>query len=173
MKRLILIIVCFAAFAGGFAQVQSGQQEQQGQQGGGRSPFSPEMFKQRLEQFVTWKACLTPEESQKFFPMLHEMLNKQRENNNKAHELMRQCDENDAEANYEKAIEKAIAYDLENRKIEKEYYKKFHSALSWKKIYKVRMALSEWQMEALRRFSPHAKNQHVPWWGKQRMDKKN
>lgn len=169
MKRFIFIIVCFAAFVGGNAQTHSGQQ------GGGRSQFSPEMFKQRLEQFVTWKACLTPEEAQKFFPMLHEMLNKQRENNSKSHELMKACDENDADANYENAIEKAIAYDLENRKIEKEYYKKFHSVLSWKKIYKVRMALTEWQMEALRRFSPHVNNnnnQRVPWWGKQKREDK-
>ena len=40
--------------------------------------FSPEKFQAEMEQFITQEACLTPEESAKFFPLLREMHQKQR-----------------------------------------------------------------------------------------------
>ena len=34
-----------------------------------RQRFSPERFEAELEQFITTDACLTPEESARFFPL--------------------------------------------------------------------------------------------------------
>ncbi len=123
-----------------------------------RHEFSPERYKQKLEEFVTHEAGLTPEEAQRLFPMLHEMLAKQLHNNNAQREAMRSCGENASEADYEKAIKQTLALDVENSRLEQDYYKKFHSVISWKKIHAVRMALWKFQMEALRRFTPHTGN---------------
>ena len=43
-----------------------------------RPKFSPEKFKADMEQFIVKEACLTPEESAKFFPVYDEMQKKQR-----------------------------------------------------------------------------------------------
>lgn len=136
---------------------------QQGNNGNNRRTFSPEAYKQRLEEFVTREACLTPEEAQKFYPMLHEMMELQRKNNDNARLLMKNFKESMTEAEYAEIIEKSLEYEVENKKIEQKYYKKFHSVLSWKKLFSVRNALFKFNMEALRRFSPHP--QGSPWKG--------
>ena len=41
-----------------------------------RPKFSPEKFKADMEQFIVKEACLTPEESAKFFPVYDEMQKK-------------------------------------------------------------------------------------------------
>ena len=68
MKKSILFIICVF-----FALTSMGQGTQ-------RKRFSPEEYKHRMEFFIAKEACLTQSEAQKFFPLLHEMLEKQREN---------------------------------------------------------------------------------------------
>ena len=119
-----------------------------------RQQFSPEGFKNGMEQFIRHYAELTPSEAQKFFPMLTEMQDKQRVISGKKHELMKQGFTAKTEVDYEKVITKINALEIENAKVEQTYYKKFHSVLTWKKIYKVRQALFRFNMEALRTFSP-------------------
>ena len=104
---------------------------------------------------MTREAGLTTEEAQKVLPMLHEMLQRQRKNNDEARDAMMSCKEGASEADYERAVTKALTLDLENKRIEGDYYKKFHSMLTWKKIHAVRIALWKFQREALRRFSPN------------------
>lgn len=125
-----------------------------------RKPFSPEQYKAEMECFITKDACLSEEEAKKFFPILHEMLEKQRKNNDKSRELMMQCNnDKSTEADYERAVSQSIALDKENKEIELQYYTKFHCVLSWKKIHKVRIALFKFNMYSLRRFSPpHKRN---------------
>lgn len=125
-----------------------------------RHEFSPERFNQHMEQFITDHAGLTPEEATAFFPLLHEMLDHQRENNDKQRQVMGQCSGGQpTEAQYEQAIMATIDLEEENKRIERTYYRKFSSVLSWEKIHKVRTALIEFQMEALRRFSPPQQQQ--------------
>lgn len=44
-----------------------------------RHRFSPEEYVKRCDAFITAEAKLTPAEAKKFFPLYHEMKNKQRE----------------------------------------------------------------------------------------------
>lgn len=122
----------------------------------GRREFNPELYMKRMNEFVTREACLNETEAAKFFPLLKEMLNKQ-------HELMKQQRElmvkgwknpNLSEEEYEKMVTKMTALEVESRKIEQTYYKRFHTVLPWKKVYAVRIALSRFQMEALNHFQP-------------------
>jgi len=145
MRKQILLVVL--AFVCAFAQAQP-------QPGGERKKFSPEQFKKDLEQFVTKEAELTQEEATKFFPMLHELMDRQRRNGDLQRDLMHSCNANSTEAQYQRALEKSINCELANKKLEKDYLKKFNTVLSWNKIYRVRMALNKFQRTLLRRFAP-------------------
>lgn len=153
MKRLIITLVC-AAFAIVVSAQQNGQQR-------AKHEFSPERYRQNLEEFVKREAGLTEEEAQKVLPLLHEMFERQRKNNDEAREAMRSCGENASEADYERAVTKALSLDVENKKLEGDYYHKIHKVLTWKKIHAVRVALWKFQREVLRRFTPqHERPQH-------------
>lgn len=109
MKQLIFIL-CLLATTFNMAAQQVGQQNK-------RHQFSPERYKQRLEEFVTKEAGLTADEAARLFPLLHEMQEKQRKNNDAAGMAMMSCKEGSSEADYEKAIKQATVLYLENKKI--------------------------------------------------------
>lgn len=168
MKRNILIVMLALISISSVAQEKKTQM---------RKPFSPEQYKAEMECFITKDACLSEEEAKKFYPMLHEMMEKQRKNNDKSRELMMQCNDKSSEADYERAVSQSIALDKENKEIELQYYTKFHSVLSWKKIHKVRVALYKFNMYSLRRFSPPHQmnngNQPMNYWRRWKNMQKN
>ncbi|MBR1379751.1 MAG: hypothetical protein IJ557_11565 [Bacteroidaceae bacterium] len=167
MKHYIVILICLCTTTVAYAQWNNNQRQGQDQQGQRREQwqqqgprqFSPELFNQRLEQFVKNDAGLTAAECQKFFPLMHEMLNKQREINDKIQRTIYQGFGDKSENEYEQIISKVQALEIESRKLEQTYYKKFHTVLTWKKIYKVRFALSKWNMEVLKMFNPQQQQQ--------------
>lgn len=126
------------------------------QQQGGRREFNPELYMKKMNEFVTHEAGLTEAESAKFFPMLKEMLDKQHGLMKQQRELMMKGwkNQNLSEAEYEQMVTKVASLDVESKKVEQTYYKQFHTVLSWKKVYAVRIALSRFQMEALNHFQP-------------------
>ena len=132
--------------------------------------FSPEAYKKHLEQYITEHAGLTQQEGQKFFPMLHEMMAKQREVQGKRHANLRKGNEAKNEVDFEKLLNQNAELSIEESRIELMYYKKFHRVLSWEKIYKVNGALYMFNMEALRRFTPQ--RPAGQWPGQQRQNKK-
>lgn len=154
MKRIatfmivMLMCVCMSA------------QQQQGNAGrnpgGGRREFNPELYMKRMHEFVAREACLTEAESAKFFPLLKEMLDAQHGLMRQQRELMAKGwkNQNLDEAEYEKMVTKLAALEVESKKVEQTYYKKFHTVLPWKKVYAVRVALARFQMEALNHFQP-------------------
>lgn len=148
MKRITFLLVCALCSTILFAQPRNDK----------RRPFSPQEFKQKMEWFIAKEAGLTQEEAKKFFPLYHEMKNKQRETGKKGREIMAQSRNAKSEADYQKIVEDAINLEIEKNKIEKIYLKKFHSALSWEKIHKVKIAESRFNMEALRNFTPRRPN---------------
>jgi DNA-binding transcriptional MerR regulator len=120
--------------------------------------FSPEDYKKMMEIFISKEAGLTKEEAQNFFPIFHEMQEKQRKINNEQMEVNKKSFGKDlTEKDYEEIIDKITTLEVENKKIEKEYYKKFHTVLSWKKIHRVYRALFKFNMETLRKFTPQGR----------------
>lgn len=146
MKRIILFLIAVLTIGCLHAQ-RTGRYDN-------RKKFSPEDFKQKMESCITKHAGLTPKEEQNFYPLLHEMLGKQHELMDRQRDLMRKGENNLSEKEYEEIIKGVTALEIEKKEIEKSYYNKFHTVLSWKKIHKVRHALFEFNMEALKRFSP-------------------
>lgn len=165
MRRIYAIIICLCSLTASYAQ-QNGQRNQNQNQ---RQFFSPEAFNQGLEEFVKKEVGLSDDECKEFFPLMHEMMNKQRDVNSRIQQTMAKGFNAKTEADYEQIITKSINLEIESRKIEQTYYRKFHSILSWKQIHKVRIALSRYNMEALRRFAPTFQQNNQRGWQGQGM----
>ena len=162
MKKLTFIILCLLTTISMAAQKPNQE----------RKEFSPEKYRQNLEAFITKEVCLTPEEQQKFYPLLGEMMEAQRKLMDQEREIMRSGKDAKTEADFEKIISKSTALQVENRKLEQTYYKKFGKVLSWEKIYKVRIAMVRFNMQALRKFSPRKGKWNGPQKGKWDRNKK-
>lgn len=166
--RTLFIALLFALVFPAVANEHPQQQQPE------RKEFSPEAFNRHMEQFITERAGLSADEATAFFPLMHEMLAKQRANNDQQRQLMEKCGPQATEKDYEQAVMRSLELEAENKNIERTYYQRFHSVLSWEKIHKVKNALVEFQMEALRRFAPpqqqgHGKRDFKRWqWGEQR-----
>lgn len=171
MQKSFITIIALAfslsVFAqwNGFGAPQGGQQPYgQRQHNGGpqqKQNFSPEQFVKELKDFVTKEAQLTPAEASKFFPMLFEMQDKTRKIQEKQRELSMKAmmgENNMTEAQYAKTIDQITKMEVTAKEIEQSYYKKFHTVLSWKKVYKVRVAINKFHMYALSRFQPGRRN---------------
>ena len=155
MKKFIYILAMTLICTATFAQ----QNNQQGQNQ--RPKFDPEQYKKNQENFIKDKVSLTNEESQKFFPLLFEMQQKQRENQGAIHQQMWKAQNTQKDEDFENILKEILRLQSENNKIEETYYLKFHKILSWKKIFKVRTALADWNNFILSMFSPHNADAHA------------
>lgn len=153
MKRFVLTLTCLLVIATGMV-AQKPKDGQGKRQEFRKEHFSPEKYRQRMEGFITKEVGLTSDEQQKFYPMLHEMMEAQLKLMNEEREIMQSGKDAKTEADFERIVKKTTELQVENRKIEQTYYKKFYKVLSWEKIYKVRMAITKFNMHALRNFSP-------------------
>lgn len=155
MRRFTFTIVYLMLSASIMAQGTPGGQRGRQEQGKDtHKPFSPEKYYKYMEEYISKEAELTDSEKAKFFPLFKEMLEAQRKIAEKDRELMRSYKTAKTESDYEKIIEQSTAYQVENKKIEQSYYKKFSKVLSWQKICNVRRAQNKFHMQALRRFAP-------------------
>lgn len=145
MKHLYLVLTFILMTATTYAQQPQNQQ---------RQAFSPEQFQKRMESFVKEQAKLTDEEAQKFFPMLSEMQSKQRKNSQRIREQMMKGMQAKTDEDYEKILKSVSELEIQNKKLDDIYNKKFSTVISWKKIYSVRQAIEMYNMQALRHFTP-------------------
>ena len=122
----------------------------------GKGPrFNPEEFNARMENYIMEKACLTQAESDKLFPLYHEMKNKQMEINIKIHQLKhKEANANTTDKEYVAIISKIKDYAVEQANIEKTYFAKMCKAVSAKKVFGVMKAEDQFHREMLRKASP-------------------
>ncbi len=158
MHKTILTFLALALSLSVFAQSNGGFGGQRRFDNNHQRPeFSPEQFVKELKDFVTNEAQLTPQEANRFFPMLFEMHDKTRKIQDKQRELSMKAMMGEAqmtEAQYAKTVDQITKLEVAAKEIEQTYYKKFHTVLSWKKIYKVRVAINRFHMRALSKFQP-------------------
>ena len=152
MKRIAFTLVCIMFAAGVMAQEPNDKGARKHDQ------FSPEKYYKHMEEYITKEANLTDEEKTKFFPVFKEMLEAQRKIVEQEREMMKSYRTAKTESDFQKLIEKATELQVENKKIEQTYYKKFGKVLTWEKVCKVRIAQTKFNMHALRRFSPKQGN---------------
>ena len=154
MKRIVFTLVCIMLTMGMMAQEKSEKKQERKHDKTEHGKFSPEKYYQHMEEYITKEANLTDSEKTKFFPLFKEMLEAQRKIVEQDREIMKSFKNAKTESEFKDIIEKTTALQVENKKIEQTYYKKFAKVLTWEKICKVRMAQTKFNMHALRRFSP-------------------
>ena len=161
MNKLISFIMALMVCISINAQSPGDGPRTGGQQDDARKEFNPELYKKHMTEFVTREAKLTDAEAAKFFPLLYEMFAKQQELMKQKQELMMKgWRGNLKEAEYEQIVNQSNNIEVNIKKVEQTYYKKFRSVLSsWQKVYAVHQALNRFQMEALKQFHPRRGNQ--------------
>lgn len=166
MRFILSLIVTIFISTSVIAQDQPGKPENHGNRrerfdhrNGPGNPeqhdFSPEEYWKNLQDFVTREANLTETEAAGFYPLLGKMLEEQRKNNSRSKEVFKNLHGKElSESEYGDAVKLLCGIEVENKRIEEEYYTRFHDVMSWEKVLKVRRALFRYNREALRNFNP-------------------
>ena len=95
-------------------------------------------FQTKKQAYMTKQAGLTPDESEKFFPLYFEFQNKKREINKQIWKKAKQNKELETtEAEYEEIVDNFFDNQEEILQLEKEYIQKYRQILSDKKIYMI------------------------------------
>ena len=119
--------------------------------------FSPQDFVKHLESFIVREACLTPTEATAFFPIFHEMHDKQRGINWEIRELKkRSLPANATDKDYYSLIKEINSLKMESAEIEDSYYKKMCKAVSARKVHAAMQAEDRFHRRMLRKFSDRA-----------------
>lgn len=114
-----------------------------------RPAFDPKKFQAELEQYITTQACLTPEESAKFFPVYRQMMKKQR----MLFDEMRRYHHIDTRDNEvcAKAIRRQDELDLEIRQLQQEYHARFMLILPAGKVMSIIKAEEKFHRQMFKR----------------------
>lgn len=115
----------------------------------GSKTFDPAKFEADLEQFVTTEACLSPSESATFFPLYREMRKKQMAYFGEDRRC-RRVDTNDDKACAE-AINRHDENDIEIKKLQQAYHKKFMKILPASKVYLIIRAEEKFHRQLFKR----------------------
>lgn len=118
-----------------------------------RPKFDPERFEASMEQFITTKAGLSPQEAERFFPIYREMQSKIRVFFNE----MRRLRHTDVKDNVmsEKAIRRMDTIDVELKKIQQKYHILFIKILPAGKVMEVLKAEDKFHRLAFKQaFAP-------------------
>lgn len=118
-----------------------------------RPKFDPERFEASLEQFITTKAGLTPQEAGRFFPIYREMQSKIRMYFNE----MKRLHHTDIKDNVmsEKAIRRIDVIDIEIKRIQQKYHNSFLKILPAGKVLEILKAEEKFHRQAFKEaFAP-------------------
>lgn len=94
--------------------------------------FDPERFTRDQETFITKHAKLSQQEAAAFFPLFREMQQKARPLFKKQRELFRKNPQNDADAT--SIMNEVDDIDMQLRKLQQQYHKKFCKAIAPTKV---------------------------------------
>ena len=144
MKKLCLLFVSF------MLAMSVGAQDQQ-------QRFSPEKFDAELQEYLTNEAKITPQEAAKFFPLYMEMQNKQRALFERQRKLLMTHPEEESECL--KAIRERDEVELEMKRNQKNYHKRFLEIMPASKLYQVLNAEDRFHRRYLRRMSAQGMQQ--------------
>lgn len=140
MKQTILLICALALSTALAAQPHRGK-------------FNPEEFKARLENFITAETGFTPAEAQAFYPIYHEMKEKQRNLQREIFRLKKNApDSNASDKDFALVIQKIKDLGAEMAGLEVTYYKKMCKAVSPRKVYAAMQAEDKFHRKMLEGF---------------------
>jgi hypothetical protein len=135
MKKILFLLICLTSVVGLFAQPN-------------KNVRAKERIAAQRVGFITQRLDLTPEESQQFWPIYNQYTEKLQEVR-KAPKLEKPLDEmSDAET--EKLIMSQMDRETKELELRKEYYQKFKTIISVKKIAKLYKAERDFRAELLK-----------------------
>ncbi|MCD8317548.1 MAG: hypothetical protein LUC45_01245 [Paraprevotella sp.] len=119
-----------------------------------KEQFSPQNYVRDLESFIVREACLSPAEATAFFPIFHEMHDKQRGiewqiRNMKKRPLPPQSTDKD----YYNLIRDINKLKMESAELEDTYYRKMCKVVSAQKVYAAMRAEDKFHRRMLRQFT--------------------
>lgn len=136
MKKILLTFFISLICIGTYAQKRQGK-------------FTKERFQAELEQYITKKAGLTPNEAARFFPLYVEMRKKQQALHFETKNLKRIKPTTDTEC--KKNILKRDEIEIEKKLIEKTYHEKFMQVLPAKKVFDILKAEDRFHRQLFKR----------------------
>ena len=103
-----------------------------------KNPSNEAEFRTKQQAYMTKKAALTPEESEKFFPLYFEFQDKKKTINKEAWKIARKGKNPETtDTEYQEIIDTFFDNQETIAKLEKEYIKKYRAFLSDKKVYMI------------------------------------
>lgn len=141
LRASCIVIMMMAMLTGTLAQPPRGR-------------FNPKEFRAHLEEYVSKEAGLTASEGKAFFPLFHEMKEKQRKIQDEIFRLKRNspaCNANDKE--FANAIQKIKNLEVEKAETEEEYYKKMCKAISARKVFLAMQAEDKFHRRMINNFN--------------------
>lgn len=148
MKRMIVYCVCVLMSLPIVAQ-----RNRNGNEGGERKSFDPTEFRMRMERFIIQEAGITSDEAAKFFPIFHEMKEKQMKIGRQIMDLKKQ--KKPSQMTDKECTETVL--EIESLKVEQaevgaSYTKKLCKAISSKKVFRALNAEDRFHRMMLRDF---------------------
>lgn len=141
LKKILFILCILTVSVGTYAQQEK------------RPAFDPNKFEADMEQYITQKAGLTPQQASVFFPLFREMQKKQR-----AYFMdmrrFRMLDPKDNAA-CARAIAKMDNNDICIKKLQQEYHQKFMKVLPAGKVLEIIKAEDSFHRQAFKRVARH------------------
>lgn len=111
--------------------------------------FSPEKFQADMEMYIVKEAGLTKAEADKFFPLYNEMKDAQRERFEAMKAITSKPYADDASA--KSALEEYDKLDIELKKLQQTYHRKFLTVISARKLFLVIKAESNFHRDSLKK----------------------
>lgn len=136
IKKLFLVVFCLLVAAGATAHSTGDEPEN-----GSHPRFSPEEYRQKEMEYITNTADLTRAEANAFFPLFHQMKDRQRKLSFKNGKMMRDAWRKKLSNAESLAILDAIAENEEDIvELEEKYRKRFLKIVSASKLLKIKIA---------------------------------
>ena len=146
MKRFLHVMLMLVITAGACLAQPGGQR------------FSPEKFRADLERYITKEVGFTQSEAREFYPLYHEMKDKQRDLQHKVFELKKNMRPYASEKEFTNAVLRITSLNRQKAELEETYYKKMCKAVPAKKVYEAMLAEDRFHRQMLNRMDHH--NQH-------------
>lgn len=125
-KQLLLIVLMFAGFLS-HVSAQNGPHN-----------FSPQKFREDMENFIMINTGMTALDAKNFFPLYHEMHDKQRKINKEIMRLKKlKNTANLTDKDYREYVARIMELKVEFAEVERDYYKKMCKVVSPRKVHAV------------------------------------
>ena len=143
LRASCIVIMMMAMLTGTLAQPPRGR-------------FSPKEFRAHLEEYVSKEAGLTASEAKAFFPLFHEMKEKQFKTQDEIFRLKRNAPAGNAsDKDYAQKIKRL---EVEKAETEEAYYKKLCKIVSARKVFLAMQAEDKFHRHMLNNFNRQWKN---------------